>query len=79
MEVSVNTPDLGEGVEEIAVTHDGGSIIVGFNGRYMTEVLNVMEEGQKINLFLKDDASPGLLQAEADQDFSYVIMPMRIF
>jgi len=39
----------------------------------------VMEEGQKINLFLKDEASPGLLQAEADQDFSYVIMPMRIF
>jgi DNA polymerase-3 subunit beta len=79
MEISVNTPDLGEGVEEIEVAHEGGNIIVGFNGRYLTEVLNVMEEGKKMTLFLKDEASPGLIQAEEDKDFSYVIMPMRIF
>ncbi|MEW6297222.1 MAG: DNA polymerase III subunit beta [Thermodesulfobacteriota bacterium] len=79
MEVSVNTPDLGEGVEEIAVTHDADPITIGFNGRYLTEVLSVIDEGQKITLFLKDEVSPGLLQAEEDPDFSYVIMPMRIF
>ncbi|MBI3301179.1 MAG: DNA polymerase III subunit beta [Deltaproteobacteria bacterium] len=79
MVISVNTPDLGEGVEEIGVTHDGGNIIVGFNGRYLIEVLNVMEEGQPVNLYLKDEASPGLLQAQEDKDFSYIIMPMRIF
>lgn len=79
MEISVNTPDLGEGVEEIAVTHEGNDITVGFNGRYMTEVLNVMGEGQTVTLFLKDENSPGLLQAVEDPDFSYVVMPMRIF
>lgn len=79
MEISVNTPDLGEGVEEIVVTHEGGNIIVGFNGRYLTEMLSVMEEGKKMTLFLKDEASPGLIQAEEDTGFSYVIMPMRIF
>jgi len=79
MEISVNTPDLGEGVEEIAVEHSGENIIVGFNGRYITEMLNVLEEEQKIMLYLKDESSPGLLQTEKDKDFSYVIMPMRIF
>lgn len=79
MEISVNTPDLGEGVEEIPVTHEADSITVGFNGRYISEVLHVMEEGTKVTLYLKDEVSPGLLQAEEDQDFSYVIMPMRIF
>lgn len=79
MEISVNTPDLGEGVEEIAVSHDADPITIGFNGRYLTEVLHVMEEGQHITLFLKDEVSPGLLQAEGDPSFSYVIMPMRIF
>jgi len=78
MEISVNTPDIGEGVEEIGVSHEGGNITIGFNGRYLIEALMVMEEGQKVILYLKDEVSPGLLQTEEDQDFSYVIMPMRI-
>jgi len=32
-----------------------------------------------MTLFLKDEASPGLIKAEKDEDFSYVVMPMRIF
>ena len=78
MEISVNTPDVGEGVEEIGVAHEGESITIGFNGRYLIEALTVMEEGQKVVLYLKDEVSPGLLQTEEDKDFSYVIMPMRI-
>ena len=79
VEISVNTPDLGEGVEEIATDYSGENIAVGFNGRYLVEALTVMEEGQQITLSLKDDMSPGLLRTVKDQDFSYVIMPMRIF
>lgn len=78
MEISVNTPDVGEGVEEIAATHEGEGVIIGFNGRYLIEALGVMNEGQKVVLYLKDEVSPGLLQTEEDHDFSYVIMPMRI-
>jgi DNA polymerase-3 subunit beta len=79
MTVSVNTPDLGEGEEEIEIENKGGNIIIGFNGRYLTEVLNVIDEGVRIKLYLKDEVSPGLLQAGEDEDFSYIIMPMRIF
>jgi DNA polymerase-3 subunit beta len=79
MVVSVNTPDLGEGVEELEIENKGGNIIIGFNGRYLIEVLNVIDEGVRIKLYLKDEVSPGLLQAEEDEDFSYIIMPMRIF
>lgn len=79
MEVSVNTPDLGEGVEEIAIDHGGETLIIGFNGRYLTEMLTVIDEEQKMTLFLKDEASPGLIKTEKDPDFSYVVMPMRIF
>ena len=79
MIVSVNTPDLGEGVEEIEIENAGPNLIIGFNGRYLTEVLNVLNEGAKINLYLKDEVSPGLLQTQEDENFSYIIMPMRIF
>ncbi len=79
VEISVNTPELGEGVEEVQTEYAGENIAVGFNGRYMLEALGVMGEGQQISLSLKDDVSPGLLRMAEDPDFSYVIMPMRIF
>lgn len=80
MIVSVNTPDLGEGEEELEIKNEEDrNLIIGFNGRYLTEVLNVIDEGVNVNLYLKDEVSPGLLQIEGDEDFSYVIMPMRIF
>src|SRR5262249_31214123 len=78
MEISVNTPDIGEGVEEIGVTHEGGNITIGFNCKDFNEALHGLGEGQKDILYLKDEVSPGLLQTEEDRDFSYVIMPMRI-
>ena len=69
----------GEGVEEIAIDHGGDTLIIGFNGRYLTEMMTVIGEEQKMTIYLKDEASPGLIKAEKDEDFSYVVMPMRIF
>lgn len=78
IEVSVNTPDVGEGTEEIAASYTGEGLSIGFNGRYLTEALNVMNEGDSVVLFLKDEMSPGLLQQKESHEFSYVIMPMKI-
>ena len=78
IEVSVNTPDVGEGTEEIAASYAGDGLSIGFNGRYLTEALNVMNEGDSVVLFLKDEMSPGLLQQKESHEFSYVIMPMKI-
>ena len=78
IEVSVNTPELGEGTEDIPAKYEGAGLSIGFNGRYMIEALNVMGDGEEATLFLKDDASPGLLQKKDSVEFSYVIMPMKI-
>ena len=71
IEVSVNTPDVGEGTEEIAASYAGDGLSIGFNGRYLTEALNVMSEGGFCRPFLKDEMSPGLLQQKESQEFSY--------
>ncbi len=78
IEISVNTPDVGEGTEEIVASYAGEGLSIGFNGRYLTEALNVMNEGDSVVLFLKDEMSPGLLQQKESHEFSYVIMPMKI-
>jgi len=78
VEISVNTPDLGEGTEEIPTSYDGDGLSIGFNGRYMLEALHVMAEGGTVILSLKDEMSPGLLQTKENDQFSYIIMPMKI-
>ena len=78
IEISVNTPDVGEGTEEITASYAGDGLSIGFNGRYLTEALNVIDEGDSVVLLLKDEMSPGLLQTEKSSEFSYVIMPMKI-
>ena len=78
IEISVNTPDVGEGTEEIVASYAGEGLSIVFNGRYLTEALNVMNEGDSVVFFLKDEMSPGLLQQKESHEFSYVIMPMKI-
>ena len=79
MEISVNNPDLGEGVEEVEITYEGGGLAIGFNGRYLADMLGVLEEGCRLQMALNDEASPGVLRLEGDEDYLYVLMPMRIY
>lgn len=78
MAVSASNPDLGEAVEELDVDYDGKSLTVGFNARYLMDVLGVLESGAEIELELKDELSPGLVRKAGDEEYLYVIMPMRL-
>ena len=69
---------MGEGTEEIPTSYDGEGLSIGFNGRYMIEALHVMAEVETVILSLKDEMSPGLLQTKENDQFSYIIMPMKI-
>jgi DNA polymerase-3 subunit beta len=76
--VSANNPDLGEANEEVEVEYKGKSIAVGFNARYLIDVLNVFGEGGEVELSLNDETSPGLIKREGDESYLYVVMPMRL-
>jgi DNA polymerase-3 subunit beta len=43
MEISSNNPELGDAKEELEVDFLGGDLKVGFNARYITDVLSSME------------------------------------
>jgi DNA polymerase-3 subunit beta len=72
-------PDLGEAKEQVPVEYDGEPLKIGFNARYLTEVLGVLKSGD-VQFELADDLSPGVLRGadEADAGFTAVVMPMRI-
>jgi DNA polymerase-3 subunit beta len=72
-----NTPEMGEAVEEIPAEYDGEPMDMGFNARYLLEALAVMTSEQ-VAIELNDPLSPGVLRCHGDQDYFYVVMPMRV-
>ncbi len=75
--LSSSSPDIGEATEELDVDYNGEEMEIAFNARYMIDVLEVMEE-QTAGIYLKDPLSPGLIRAGGSNDYTYIIMPMRL-
>jgi len=76
--VAANSPDFGEASEEIEISFTGEELAVGFNSRYLMDVLGVLGDAQKVEIGLTDDASPGVIRGEDDEGYRYVVMPMRL-
>jgi DNA polymerase-3 subunit beta len=77
MTLRSNTPEMGEAVEQIPAEYTSESMVMGFNARYMLDALAVITSEQ-INLELNDPLSPGVLCSSDQDQFFYVIMPMRV-
>ena len=83
LRVTSQNPDLGDAKEDIAVTYGGEPLQIGFNARYLMDVLSVVDSPQ-VNVELCDELSPGVLKPtnqSADplgSRYTAVIMPMRI-
>lgn len=77
MEITSNNPELGDGKEELEIAYSGGNIKIGFNAKFILDVLTNIQEDE-ISLHLKDEVSPSLVQPKNNKDFTCVIMPMHI-
>jgi DNA polymerase III subunit beta len=78
LEISASNPDQGEASEDIEVSYSGDPLTIGFNARYLLEVLGVHATGDVIELGLADEVGPGVLRTSQDPDYTYVVMPMRL-
>lgn len=77
IEISSNNPELGDAREEIEVDYQGQDMKIGFNAKYIQDVLNNIHN-EKIDLELNDQLSPGLMRPHDDKNYTCVVMPMRI-
>ena len=77
LQITSENPDVGEGSEELSVDYAGEPIIVGFNARYMLDVLGALKSDE-VKLGLGGELDPGVLRPVGETDFVGVIMPMRI-
>jgi DNA polymerase-3 subunit beta len=78
--LSVQTPDLGEAQEELAVAYDGDPLEIGFNALYMLEVLKYMPTDEVRLTFKAPERAATCEPVGWDDPASYLtlVMPLRL-
>lgn len=80
--LSVNSPENGTATEEVPIDLTGQSVRIGFNGRYLLDVLGQLKsaggDGAKARVLLNGSADPTLWQQSDEARSTYVLMPMRV-
>ena len=80
LKFSVQTPDLGEASEEIAVEYDGSPLDIGFNANYLLELLRYMPTDE-VKISFKAPERAATMEPVGNEDtpeFLCLVMPLRL-
>lgn len=75
--LSVTSPENGTAAEEVPADYSAPPFDVGFNARYLLDILDQIE-GDQVELHLADAAAPTLIKDGGNSPALYVLMPMRV-
>jgi DNA polymerase-3 subunit beta len=75
--VSAETPDLGDAREGLPAPYKGELLEIGFNPEFIRDGLESIEADEVV-LKLISPLRPGLLEPAGADDFSYLVMPIRL-
>ncbi|HKS97020.1 MAG TPA: DNA polymerase III subunit beta [Terriglobia bacterium] len=80
LEIFSSSGEYGEANEVLDAQYQSDPLQIGFNYQYLLDFLNVVGNGGKVRLELKDEQSAGQLRPGDDgaYQYRYVVMPMRI-
>jgi DNA polymerase III subunit beta len=82
VQLSVLTPDLGEGHDDIEVQYEGEEMEIGFNANYLLEVLRYIP-GDEVKIGFKAPERAATLEptapeGETPMDYLCLVMPLRL-
>jgi DNA polymerase-3 subunit beta len=77
MTVSARSEEIGDDVGEIDAIVQGNEAKIAFNGKYLTDVLNVLKEAQ-VSLETTSPSSPGVIKPIGADNYVHVVMPMFV-
>jgi len=75
LDITANTPEVGEAKESLAINYRGKDISIAFNPEFLMDPLRNLPNDE-VFLELIDEMSPGVVKIQSP--FLYVIMPMRV-
>ena len=78
LRISSESPESGDGFDQVPVDYSGPELSVGFNAHYLLDVLNSINDDE-VSLGLSGELDPAVVRPGADDDqYIAVVMPMRI-
>jgi DNA polymerase-3 subunit beta len=82
MRITSESPESGDGFDEIPVEYSGPNMSIGFNAKYFVDVLSAITD-EEIAIGLSGELDPAVLRpaggtTSSERQFLSVIMPMRI-
>ena len=77
MAISARAEEIGDNLGEIDAVVEGEEAKIAFNGKYLQDVLAVLEEGQ-VALETTNSSSPGVLRPVGVENYVHVVMPMFV-
>ena len=70
-------PENGTATEDVIVQYEGEEIQIGFNSKYLLEMINQLND-ERLILEFNDSTSPLIMKESSRNDLVYVLMPMRV-
>ena len=77
VKISSTNADQEDAQDEIEIAFPHGSLDIGFNVSYLLDVLNNLKT-ETVTVSVGDSNSSALITLPENEDFKYVVMPMRI-
>lgn len=77
LQLRANNPEQDEAIEDLAIQYNNSPLEMSFNAQYLLEVLNVLD-GNDVVMTMTEANQSVLVQDPAQQDQTYVVMPMRV-
>lgn len=75
--VAAETPDIGDAAEGMPAPYSGEPLEIAFNPQFLIEGIETVE-GDEIAVQISSPLRPGLLRPVGAEDFSYLVMPIRL-
>jgi DNA polymerase III subunit beta len=75
--VAASTPDVGDAEETMPAAFEGEPLEIGFNPDFLREGIESVQ-GDEVLVRLISPLRPGLLQPVDNEDFRYLVMPIRL-
>jgi len=75
--ISARSEEIGDDVGEIDAIVEGEEAKIAFNGKYLTDVLGVLDE-EKVALEATNPSSPGVIRPVGVDNYVHVVMPMFV-
>lgn len=77
LKVFTTTSDEGFAEDEIEVSYQGEPLDIGFNYRYLLDILSQMKT-KEVSISFKDGSSPIIMKETTGEETLFVLMPMRV-